>query len=845
MVWPITALTRDTYRWYWSAVDATGRNVSAAYVPGVGWHVGVDVAGPHVRDDETGTFRHLGDGTGFTAGGIFQRTYKKSLGLVGTSTHLYWASGRLGDGGLYRRPHGVGQRATLLTSAYSGSADGGTAEPREVGKMLAIDSAEAYVVWACRKASNTRACVVRWNIAAGTATELVAPGAGHDSSLHGTAVAIDPNNEDIVYISADTMGPDNLVGSTPKSTRCGLWAIVGWRGGSPSAPIQLNTVGTGAPSGNRDWRQIGAVNEGGTTVLYALVGDRRAGDTGVMWRGVITWSGTTPTITWSDVSGTLSNSSGHSNMVVWRDTAAGKTRAMVFNYDETAASSGTWNYSVRSVTGAAQTYRQKGFRCLDASSPTWECITTSTNLSTAEVSSGETWNVLTALGNKGMEASRWGGNSWTPSDVGIRADGAEVMVAGKLGSWITSNPWTANAADVMWKPFVQGTGAIRSMSLVLRKVGGQMKLATTDGDRTGYLFLTGPWNAPTWCLDSLDDDLGNPWGAQQQSIIGRQIFPDGAGAICVVSGAGAGDAFLMRSADLWGAGSWYTDGFRDVRRNATASLRNVGRWTIAGQHTYVLVEVDTVTHQLFIRVARGSGGVDPWSSWSTTIGTPSSTFVNDVTMSIPTPGSGPSRDDIEADARARILYDGGTAVLVHIPFDGLWLCPDITAGTRSWSRVWQQTFPMSSTDGYYGEQSSDVVQDLSTPTTVYVGWGRGTVYRVTNAFSASSYGVATNPPLTAVAFTGGPTGHVDGPMAIDQTTGALVVACCSSLTESSSIWRCKSPATQSTWDDLTSTFFRDVYPHPFAVSADDGWVACSSQFAGPGFFGPPGLTPGA
>lgn len=507
-----------------SVYDGLGRGMVSYYDPGEDvFYLGIDVGGLW-RLDASGRCVSHSAGLGFSPSGVNPHYHKPggfgSNATVSTrATVQVLVTGGPTVGGIYVRTRTAGQAAAgswddtrwvCISRNYFTDMTGAT-KLREIGTRKVVVTASGRAFVACRQTSGGACGVVTFDALAATpSVSAVVP----FSSDRGVAAMAYSETTDTLYMCAEygpTPSRDRVFGS---SGQTGIYALRHAVLGTP-AEVQLSG-GTGQPAGTlRNPRDVQLLNYGGSDNLFIVFDADETNATitaghKVVWKVAAGdpsgggWSASTPTWTYLCSGGAILDVRSNWVAICGRRTAGNKTVLYVANYsggNMAAMNAGVDRYQhsadSKDSHGAHsvwEDYVVSITRCLDADAgtPVWDKITGAANVDWAIVGTSptESWAEQTC-GEFNVEASAPGMTVAPMNSIAIDASGTRVLVAGKSGAWMATNPEAAAATGVRWNPAVDELGAIGASVIYLDDSEAPPFLAHSDVDQEWAVYGDG------------------------------------------------------------------------------------------------------------------------------------------------------------------------------------------------------------------------------------------------------------------------------------------------------------------------------------------------------------------
>lgn len=725
-----------TWKWHGSALDSTGGNMNCCY-DGTTWFTAVDIGGVARLNPATGELPQWQQGRGRLGTNLNAQSGKcASMTSDGVTA---WSLGGVmpGGGAIQSRDIAGGGIWQNETTDYAGDVSGAIADGlRPTGHRRILNDTDKGAVYVCaQRTSDSRGGIAR-KVGAGAFADFD-PANGHTiGRMWRSLVKSAVGRSDVIYGCANhDTGDGTAVGNKP--------CVAVYTNASTGSPgfKRLDNIGTGNPGGLLDPNDMICINEGGSDVLYVIVGEADTSNGGV-WRCKITgdptspgWQ-TTPTLVWTELNG-ATLAAAHQYRVITGQRVGSATYLMVGNNPAgggtAPALSGTFPIAGGKFVGAV-------YRTLDGhtATPTWEAVCDAANVAPGGAylpvfgTVDETWVQLTGAQSNSSNKCAIGGSSWGPYDVDIDPANQHVVFAGKSGSWISQNPWAAPASNVRWRSFSNSTGGIINHQIMVHPTDN-LKWTMTDTDRSGYYNLVGGLGQMHGIQANISGSSKSNWINQEGANAGRWLLGSDAGVIRVCD-------------------NWATTTDPDVAPTFTndnvtgfsGELNAVAEWAYGGT-TY--------------RVAVGSSGhiyVKSGATWadSANLG---SFYGKDCTI---------------------IANQGSMDFWVLEGKTGLWYFPDVRAVTTG-STVSVLPVTVTASDGDF---CGSVAQDPVARTTLYCTFGNGLtgVWKLVGAdnLTANASGTKTGGSGTISRMTGGDmkVGTKAGPISCDPANGHMVVA---------------------------------------------------------------------
>lgn len=719
--------TGSTWVWHGSALDSTGGNMVAKYdTIGQQWYCMVDIAGVTRWDQSLQENRQWQRGRTLDAGGNFDARLGKGAAISANGT-VAWSlagtdTGSGAGGGVHKRTIGGGAWQ-LVTETYYGDVEGTIGLGRRpVGHRRIYQHPNGTAVFiACQSQGQADRGGIARSTDGSTLHDFDPANTFTPGRMFRALVGSENSFTDVLYVCSDSSASESAPGTGGPCVAIYTNILSG-------GPVftRIDTVGTGNPGGLTDCMSMICVDEGGSDVLYIVVGENDTN--GGVWRCVITgdpssggWIAGAATLSWTKINGgTLA--AGHEYRTITGQRVGAATYLMVGSNGSPPNAGGT-----NPVTGTS--YKSMIYRTLNGhvANPTWEPVTASSNMSPGNVfrpvygTANETWVSLTSIQSANTVNSVPGCTGWTPYDMDIDPVNQTVVVAGKAASWICENPWASTAGNVAWQMFSNSSGAVINEHVAIHP-SDNLKWTMSDVDRSGYYS----WSGGLAQMKGIETPVGGaapPCHAnyirQGGSQPGRWLLGDDTGSI--------------RVSDDWDTAATPTF---TVDSTGGAALCGVAEVSYGGNDYRLSVHTDGE-----LRVSINGG------AWSTKY-----TF---------TSGVGPA---------TIIANDSASDFWVMMPGDGLFYFPDITNITAG-STV--QTFTGPS--GVDTDTCGRVAQSTINRTTLYVTWGDALsgVWRLTGAnnLTVSAAGAKTGGTGTVSRMSGGAllTTSKCGPIATDQS----------------------------------------------------------------------------
>lgn len=796
----------STWGWNGSMLDNAG-GCMVAHFDGSNWFTASDIGGVHKLTGAiggAGIVRQYDAGRSNTTSNTLNNDYHKVAGLHSDGTTAYAFGGDGTNGAIHKRAIGVDSQWTLLSTNYYGNVKGSIGAGRPVGnRRILIDNSTNCVYVACQSVSDGRNGGIAISKNGGAFSNF------HNASTFAIgrmfrALQNSANWSDIIYATADNdTGLNASNGNAP-----GVFVYVN-ASTSPSV-TRIDTIG-GGPS-NVDWKDMYVVNEGGKDALYIISGFND-GTNGGIWRCTINtnpngWG--TPSVTWVQL---LSAGSG-GNFVDYRSIYAYRSGSATYAIAGTNPSqSGSANPASLSGTipsSGGTNYIKEVVRSLNAhtASPTWDAVTNDINVSP----SGSFLNVYNTSGGTSEQWLQESGsmnsatNSYSFRKTVIGAANHEVfdldvdpanqiaVVSGKQGSWVGFNIWSSTLSNITWQPFSNQSGNCTNHGVEVHPTN-HLALAHTDTDRMMYFNLEGGDGQSRGCAAN----FSNP--------------PVGQASFICQGGTNAGRLLIGDdSTRIWASDDWYSVPDRDTAPTMTSdtvtsgsgNVVAVGEWQFSST-TYRLALTDNGGWQL----KKNSGA---WSTIGSSIGSLTASTHGEYRV---------------------ICNDGSKDCWVMVSSAGLYYCADITVGSPTFSRIWNESANDQTCEGR-------ITQDPTTRTTLYVSWGKGFngLWKLTRCdattFTSSGSGsgatVTPSGPGTATAMTSGSLALTNfyGSIDVDPADGSMVV------TEPgyTGLSKIHYAADGVTFSDITDTVFPEVCQVPNSVRKRGSRIYVGSWTAG-------------
>lgn len=723
------------WRWHGSALDSTGGNMNTVY-DGSAWYTGVDIAGV-TRLQPDGSMPQWQRGRGFSAGDVPQAYLIKCAAMNSDGSTAWVITGTDNGGGIQRRILSGGAWQ-LMTAAYRGDVSATIGVGRITGHRRILDLGGGTVFFSCQRDSDNRGGIIMTTDNGNSFTEFDTTNGFAIGRVFSALVASKAGYSDMFYVSAES--PE--VAMTPaNSNPCvGVYTNIL---GTPQFQ-RIDTFGSGAPSGGfADVRTMICINEGGKDALYVLVGMADTTDGG-LWRCTIntnpnSWAGT-PNVTWTKLNnGVLA--AAHKYRTLTGRRIGGTTQIVV----SSATTSGTGHASLGgSVPGAGTTFQACVYRSLDAhtAAPTWDAISGPSNLLDGGTILKPTYGTVSerwvmSTSPQGLETNKCilGSDSWIPYDMDIDSSSGTVVVAGKSGSWISENPWTATASAVAWKNFSNSTGGVLNSQVAIHPVDN-LKWTMNDVDRSGYY--------------NLDGGAGQMQGIEDSTLNSEQCHAN----YIRQGGSAPGRWIIGSTTGKYGySDDWVSKTPNQLPAFTTVSIPGCGDIVAVAEFTYSSIDYSLaldVAGKLFLKVGAGA-----WTQ-KYTFATPS------------------------GEAATIIGNDGFKDFWVYEVGTGIVYFPDISNILAGSVVLMCAAKPNSAENAYFGRMA----QDASSRTTLYATFGgmnattRG-VWKFTGAdnLQVNASCIKTSGTGSVARLSGGDlTANTKcGAIAVDPDDGSIVV----------------------------------------------------------------------
>lgn len=393
-----------------------------------------------------------------------------------------------------------------------GAAAGGSIQPRQVGRLIALDEANDVLFL------GTRNGVYKIDITAKVATQRALSGS------HITGLLVDPTSTNIAWAVADAGG-----------TNAGFYRINNIRTGTVTTTVN-NTL--------TDAQDLSLVDAGGTRYIFVAA----------FTQGVRRWLvGTDASLNWTDITGTF-NLGGAGNGacgVATLDSTASlaTTRVVISNAGEVSLTNAgaisndggaTWTNEVGNWTTSDVPAGESTNWWLLVTNPAFRISNGSYDCTNPRIDPNNNDRIY-FWGRSGIWRSINGGLNWHPTVRGLCATVAWGVFFDPTNDnrcIVTDGDWTVirSADRFTTMPARIQPNADTGSGAMFRRDNGKLVVATTDGGTTGEVYTTtDPWTGtPTWTAQGFNAVSG---GA---NCLGAAIGQDGGNEILLTLRQGVG-----------------------------------------------------------------------------------------------------------------------------------------------------------------------------------------------------------------------------------------------------------------------------------------------------------------
>lgn len=479
--------------------------------------------------------------------------------------------------------------------------------------------------------------------------------------------------------------------------------------------VRIDNVGTGAPTFAAAVRDIFVANEGGSDVLYCVVSSADATHCGV-WKCVVGnptsgWSASS--VTWTNLTGTLSNTTDWNSIVGMR--SGSNTYLIIGTY---AAKTGLTAISdtYTAYDGSTQNYYPDICRSTDSGS-TWQSMISGAGVSVTIYGTSLTWELATTDDINANQA-RMGGHLSGFAQLTLGSDGTLYASHSQRGPWRCDNPW---ATTPSWQPFVDGMGTSIARSVAVNTANTNQAMIP-DVDDSSYRWLDAAGGAA----------IGYYQGTTSAHN-GRGIFEHN-GTLLLGTNGGS----IIYSSNIWtSTPPTFTTSTVAASGNIDATIRFTN-----ATGSIVDLAYETNTGEI-LRSTDGSG-----TTW-TVVATLGAVQKNDTCGKMFVHATGNSNN-------VWLFTPQGAAANA-----GLWWSGD--AG-QTWTLIWAKNMG-SSLWRLWGR----IAMHATDETTLFATTTTAGIYKITNAASATPTVTTLASSAPYVSTT------VYGPITVDPTNGDLVV----------------------------------------------------------------------